>query len=460
MDHGILRRFLAFVLCPILAVGLIACGEDDPTTITPEETSRAVIGGGDLESGDFLLRVGGGSGSGLGFVVRGENLRYEEGAIAVDVTVTNDGTNPVPLPASLALVRITPDSVVVRDADNAMTGAGAAFDLEFADENLEWSPGEPSLPRTLRFEVQQGTPIAFVVRVDVGMLAIGGSIGGVIFEDLDTDGLVGVDETGIVGVQVELSGNGIAPVTTSSSVDGTYRFDGLAAGLYTVRTLTRPLLAATTDVQLQVVLSEDEQGEVGSFLNADFGFLFAPVPPVSRLEVGDRVEVTGTYLDDPHRIVALEVRRCDTDRDDDFRVDDDRWFGELRGPVTGSDGSGVLAIMGRSVDVDGLVLHGGGRDEFCKDGAARDLVAGDRARVRVLDPGIDTTARSAADTLEAVRASCWNGDKEKVHGIVESVVRGDDGRITGFTVLGLKVGVTASTRFDRDDHRGDDDDHD
>lgn len=443
MRTEFLRKLLVFSLCSIATLGIVGCDDDGPTSTTPPEVSKAVIGSGSVGSGGFLLRVGGGPGSPMGFLLSGENLRYEEGAIAVDVTVTNDGAGSAALPAALTLVRIEPDTVEVLGADNGVMGDGAAFDLAFAEDDLVWNVGEESLPLTLRFEVAQGTSVSFVARVDVGMMAEGGSIGGLIFEDSNADGLLGMEEAGIAGVTVELSGSGIATTRSVSSADGTYRFDGLAAGLYTVRTLPRPLLAHTTDVELQVLLTEDAEGEVGSYLAADFGFLFAPLPPVAPLAVGDFVEVTGIYRDDPDQIVALGVGRC---RDDDHQS-------ELRGPVTAVDTEqGLLTVMGRAVDVGSLELHGGGRADSCKDRPALDFRVGERARLRVLEP----TGDAGDDALTAYHVSCWSGDKEKVRGYVEEIVLGDDDRIESFTVLGLEVVVRSSTRF----HDGDDDGHD
>ncbi|TPW09187.1 MAG: hypothetical protein FD127_4218, partial [Acidimicrobiaceae bacterium] len=61
--------------------------------------------------------------------------------------------------------------------------------------------------------------------------------------DQDNDGVQDAGEPGIIGVAVQLTGfdvNGIAvSQTTSTNLDGSYRFDGLAAGTYTI-TETQP----------------------------------------------------------------------------------------------------------------------------------------------------------------------------------------------------------------------------
>lgn len=438
------RSFLLF-----LAFVVAGCGGDGPTSTSPESPPKAVIGGGPVGSGGFLLRAGSSGGTGMGFVVQGENMRFEDGALAVDVTVLNDGAMDAPLPAALTLVTLDPDTVRVLGADNGLEGAGASFDLAFAEDDLVWNVGEESLPRTVRFAVAQGTSVAFVVRIDVGMMSDGGSIGGVVFEDLDQDGALGLDESGIVGATIELSGPGVGRTTTITSSEGTYRFDGLGAGLYTVRKLPQPFVASTTPVELQVLLSEDAEGNVGSYLTADFGCLFAPQPPVLPLQVGDRVEVNGHYLDDPDRVIALGVHR----------VHRDRPYGELRGPVTAVDAAaGILTVMGRGVDVAHLEIHGGGPADACKDRPALDFVVGDRARVRVLDPSVS----EEDDPLAAVRVFCWSAPKDQVHGVVESIVFDEEDHLVGFRVLGLDVVVTPSTQFTGgdDDHEDDEDDDD
>ncbi len=69
------------------------------------------------------------------------------------------------------------------------------------------------------------------------------SIVGVVFDDLDADGVLDDGEPGIEGVSVELSGSDIdapiTPVVTTTGPDGTFTFDGLRPGTY-VLTETDP----------------------------------------------------------------------------------------------------------------------------------------------------------------------------------------------------------------------------
>jgi len=65
------------------------------------------------------------------------------------------------------------------------------------------------------------------------------SIGDMVFEDLDRDGIMDVGEPGIFGVTVELqdaSGNVLA--TTTTNIEGKYLFEGLAPDVYMIRFVT------------------------------------------------------------------------------------------------------------------------------------------------------------------------------------------------------------------------------
>jgi len=72
------------------------------------------------------------------------------------------------------------------------------------------------------------------------------SIGDMVFEDLDRDGIMDPGEPGISGVTVELqdaAGNVLA--TTTTNVDGKYLFEGLEAGIYMIRFVSPDGFAVT-----------------------------------------------------------------------------------------------------------------------------------------------------------------------------------------------------------------------
>ena len=100
-------------------------------------------------------------------------------------------------------------------------------------------------------EDSQTSPYAFVVSDgDIGdadfAFAPFGSIGDLVFEDLDLDGVRDADEPGIEGVVVDLfdaTGTLYDSVTTAG--DGSYAFIDVAAGTYTVEVITPTGFSAT-----------------------------------------------------------------------------------------------------------------------------------------------------------------------------------------------------------------------
>ena len=432
-------------LFAVLLLLIGACGEDG--SVGPGDTDpssfQAAVGEGQLDpaAADFVLTVDDPVHGGPAFVLLGEGLRHEDGALRFELRVRNDTDQDLRLPARLTFVELIPDSVRVIGADNGEAGPGAAFELDFAEDDLQWSPGETSLPRSIAFEAEPGMPIGFVVRIDLGMVLDGGSIGGLVYEDFDADGRRDEGENGIAGARIELSGAGFDTRYTETGADGSYRFDGLAAGLYTVRKMPAPFVAPTSAVEMQVVLVEiPDGGGVARFLSADFGCLFAPQPPEPPLEVGDWVEVGGRYDAERDVLVAHEVER-------EFghpRFDDEH--SELRGPVTAVLEDGVFGLMGRRVSTEFLVpdeLHHGGPSDECDDRGAGDLVIGERIRARVSES--DAAVADSVRTFYAERISCWSGAKDQVHGVIEAIDRDAQGGVVRLQVLGLIVEVDAET---------------
>lgn len=427
-----------------LLLVVAGCSDDSPTapTASPDPTAFRADASIDLDGSDFEIRTEDPA-TGRRFLISGSNLRRDEGALAVDVVVTNEGSEALRLPATFTLVSLMPDTVRVLGADNGETGAGAAFDLHFTERDTGWQPGESSQPLTLRFDVAEGVSLGFVVRIDVEMSATGGAIGGMVFEDLDADGVLDPEETGIGGVRIRLVDSDGETRAVGTAPDGMYRFDGLEAGLYTVQKAPQQGLAPTTPAEQQVLLVDDGEGGVSDYLMANFGCLFAPEEPRRELEVGDAVEVTGRYHAEAGQLLAYEVEWESGDV-----------HAELRGPVTAVvDTNGVFEIMGVALHSGDAEIEGGGPRDWCQDRRASDVELGERMRARLFVPEDE----EMLPTVE--RLKCWSGDKDKVSGHVESIERGEDDEPVSFVVAGLTVAVGERTRFG-DDHDDDDDDDD
>jgi hypothetical protein len=245
-----------------------------------------VTGGFGAGDGEFELTVttAGGAGQSVPgpFVLRGSNIHYDDaaGALVVDLTVTNVGQVWHPLPVWLTFVSLMPEGVTVLNPDNDEHGPGAAIQFHFTDKDTRWSPGETSIPRTVEFGVDQGVSIGFAVRIDVGTEPPRGAIGGVAWHDENEDGVRDDGEPGLGGRTIILHGGPDMPWETvveierrtETAEDGSYRFDELLPGLYTVMWLRDRCTIPTTPTEMQVVLVE-ENGKVADFLEADFGLV-------------------------------------------------------------------------------------------------------------------------------------------------------------------------------------------
>jgi hypothetical protein len=283
------RSRVLFAALASLAFVAFGCGDDAP--LSPSEGTRNGSGvlGGNVELDDavfeFITRTPTGSDDGP-FAIRGENIRYESGNLIVDLSVVNLGDESYSEPVSLTFLSLLPEGVTVANPDNGETGPGAMITFEFDDGDGTWSPGEESLGRPTNFVVDEGMGVGFVARVDAG--ATDGSIGGMVWDDVNGDGIMDTEETGLEGAMVALDAEGMETATAVTGADGTYTFEGLASGFYTVSKVESDSAILTTDSPIYVILVESG-GEVSSFLSANFG---------CQVVDGGLPEINGTVYDD------------------------------------------------------------------------------------------------------------------------------------------------------------------
>lgn len=440
---------------------MVACsGDNDPgRPASGDESLSAVLSGavpGDLADFEISAALGKGSGgpdSGA-LLVRGRNIAYdaEAGVLTLDFSVVNDGDTDYPEPVALAFMQLLPTGVTVLEADNGETGPGATFAFGFENKDGVWTPGEESLPRAMKFVVDAGVSVGFMGRIDVGMSLLGGAIGGMVWNDADEDGEIDDGEEGEPGVSVALyggEGTAAGPLgTVETAVDGTYRFDGLDAGYYTVVRMARDGLMGTTPAEMGVILVEAD-GTVSDFLLANFGVVSGDEPGGDDISVGDYIHAKGEYAADPHRLVAEIYSVCfcddvqDKDRDGDDDGDDDYdddcdedcdedcddgcrendCWGLLAGPVTG------FSREDHSVEIMGTPVY------FTEKCDWDEVEHGLRLRVKAAR---DQDAQDA-DVVACGRVKWWNGNRDRISGFVQEVVRGDDDRIMGVVVLNTYV---------------------
>ncbi len=538
------KRNLLFLLATVVLFA--GCSDqNDPTY--PETTGQrlsALVRGeisSDMIDFEFVAKVGDGEGDpepGT-LLVRGRNLAYdtELGVLTVDLSVFNDSETSYPEPVGMTFMQFIPAEVTILDSDNDLNGAGALIMFEFDDDDGEWGPGEESQLRNVQFVVAAGTSVGFVARIDVGMMPDGGTIGGMVWHDENEDGVIDPDEGGVGGITMTLHAGEDSTVTPLSTVetaeDGTYHFDGLDAGYYTVVRGDREGMGGTTPSVMAVILVEVD-GMVYDFLAANFGvtrdggssgngtitgivfndlngdgiknegesglegmtvtlsgdasdtritrpsgsYDFTELAQGSYeltatgpegwvrttaevihvilesdegvfneglfgwmeedggdfVEVGDYVHAKGEYYAEPHRLVAeiFNVSHCDDDGDKDGGDDDgcrenDCW-GRLAGPVTD------LSFEERYLEIMGTKVYFSDKDDWDFD----DFDIGIRARV---DAARDEEVNDGR--VEAChRPHWWNGNRDRVKGFVQEVVRGDDDEITGVIVLNTLIEVT------------------
>ena len=143
-------------------------------------------------------------------------------------------------------------------------------------------------------------------QASTSLTTLSASIGDLVWDDTNGDGLYQTGEPGLAGVVISLTlpSNGVITATTNSS--GLYHFANLASGAYTVTvaTSTLPVGYATTthNVPLSVTLTAGQQ-----VTTADFGY--QPVGAVEGILFVD-VDADGTYsntTDTPLNAITLVI---------------------------------------------------------------------------------------------------------------------------------------------------------
>ncbi|MEN8006009.1 MAG: SdrD B-like domain-containing protein, partial [Candidatus Krumholzibacteriota bacterium] len=214
------------------------------------------------------------------FILQGSNLHYDDsfGALVVDLTVTHAGVDVYYEPVSITFLDLLPEGVTVFDPP----GGEPTFEFEFTNDDAMWTPGEKSLPLTVAFVVEPETSISFTAEIGIGFGPDSGLISGVVWEDLNGNGVREENENGVGGVPVILIDGNIDPrlpiahPRAITGPEGNYSFPGLLAGTYTVKVEPQPFITQVTPAERHVLLTETSGG-VGTFEGADFGVVIVPI---------------------------------------------------------------------------------------------------------------------------------------------------------------------------------------
>lgn len=476
--------FFAVVLAFVLAFA--GCSEDHVGPIDRNQNTNGLVSGEIDASGgsfEYLAETAGDPASPIPgpFIIRGFNIHYVDSieVLSVDFTVENRSRCSCPEPIGMTFVNLLPQGVTVENPDNNINGPGAAIIFEFENDDGVWTPFEQSLPRTVHFGVESGVSIGFVVRIDIGIMPGRGSIGGVVWNDVNENGMRDPGEGGIGEVEINMYRADGPELSTRQELlwhavtarDGSYRFDGMDAGYYEVHRMPRSDLRPTTPEQIQVILVE-KNGQVSSFLEADFGCVFVGLPqPI--IEKGDFVDVWGGYQSDPqHMVLARLIRltKCNnlrpgatvftSDNPADIDVCSLR-IGALTGEVTDINSEAkVLWIIGTPVHFDSALTDTIPADSTYTEDLldSFDIPLGEELDFNDVELGMRITVFAAdipehrtLDGLKIYRAPETAFVHEvEVHGKVDHVFMRPNsyGMIDGFVAMRTTVVITEMTQIE------------
>jgi hypothetical protein len=420
------------IIPTLMLIGILAlagCG-DDGTAPAGGGGQGGVFQGEISDDFEIVLETAIGRGFPLQgpFVIRGRNVRYENDALVVDLSVVNNGVVPHPEPIGLTFIQLLPEGVTLLNPDPGENTNGMSILFQFANDDLMWTPGEESLPRETRFGVDEGVSIAFFARLDIGTDPMGGSIGGVVWHDLDKDGMMDNDEPGLGGIPMLLVTDHQDSLAlypdllreTVTNPDGSYRFDGLPTGHYVVGKRPGVPCEPTTPDPLHVFLVGDSTGGVSDFLSANFGcVLVEPPPPPVIPEPGDFIEGRGTYSDFAGALITnrIDIIRCDVAYDERCMQT------VLRGPITGySPERNLISIMDSS--------------------PMRYMPVDMSIQPDTLFPGVRVEARIVVDEHDdfvIVKLDPWTGEYDSIQGEVQYVHNPPQTRIVEIGAVGARL---------------------
>jgi hypothetical protein len=408
------------------------------------------------------------------FIIRGKNIHYVDSlsALSVDFTVEHQCACTFDEPVGMTFVRLLPPGVTVQNPDNDEHGDGASIVFGFANDDGVWTSGEESFPRTVLFGVAPGVSIGFLARIDVNQHPQLGSVGGVVWNDHDEDGVMDREEPGIGGVVINMyrtdgPERSMQPEIlwrTVTARDGSYRFDGLDAGHYEVKKLPRDDLRPTTPELMQVILVERD-GQVSNFLMANFGCVPSSGPP-PIIDVGDFVDVWGGYVVRPGDHVVsrtIHLTRCENARPlqsgfvtelaaQDTSVIDvcDLTIGALTGPVTDKQQDArrnMLWIMGTPIQIGGPAPPEGGDVSAQPPGTEidfEDVEIGDVVTVFASPVPGQNLLYGVKIYLQDIETFAH---EVQVHGKVDEILMTSTGLVGGFISMRTKVLITDNTEI-------------
>lgn len=271
--------FLSFLALLALVLLLPSCS-DSPTDTSDSDTSNDV-GTIDPNGGpNFLL--GAVTAGNVGRVeVWASNLTVEPTTVSFDAVILNASRTDIGAPLRFVITEINPDVVVASNPDEiGPDGPIYDFSDDVGDDGI-LSAGETSAPVTMTFDWPEPMAFSLGFHVDLGDSVETGLISGIVFNDLNKNGVYEPNiEPGIAGIVVDL-----VPSTreviylTRTNYFGAYVFDNRSPDIYTVRANPGAGMHATTANPLLVTLVRQPDGTVTSLEGVNFGFSVEQQPP-------------------------------------------------------------------------------------------------------------------------------------------------------------------------------------
>jgi hypothetical protein len=243
--------------------------------------------------------------------------------VAMAVAVRNADQMPLYPPAEIVLSSFQPPSVapaagnadwttcpgeslstIIPIPDPSQCLYGYSFQSLLGDDNV-LTPGELSGERLMVFADPGSVSFAFRVQARFGLSPSRPRIEGLFYSDNNRNGQYDEGEPPFGGGWVHATGPGLADRIVSVNSDGRYVIPVREAGLYSLWAMPPPTFAPvepTTSNPLEVVLLRGSDGQVQSFLDANFGWTNSPLlPPVRFVDSTDSLEL------DQYAVAAIQL---------------------------------------------------------------------------------------------------------------------------------------------------------
>lgn len=287
----------------ILALGavfvllILPSGCSDSTDPTPPQDDQALFEGSiDPNGGEFLLaRIDLPGVIPLRIDLIGSNLEVvpDESRVSLDVALRNQSQIPLYPQVVLWISQILPGTVTVTNADILPPTMDPAspipflfgFDYsELLGEDGVLEPGESSGAKTWIFHDPGMVSFSFNARVEFGSEPSEGVITGMVFEDLNQNGIHDRNEGPFAVGEIWVTPPEGEAYSVMTEPDGTFRAPAPQPGLYSLRLeiLVDCVTCITTPNPRQALVVPDASGVPQPVYGVDFGAVCAACGDVPR----------------------------------------------------------------------------------------------------------------------------------------------------------------------------------